>query len=448
MNAALSVLIVEDDPHVLLGCQQALGLEDIPSEGVASAELALERVDADFQGVVVSDIRLPGMDGLQLLERLKAIDASLPVVLITGHGDVALAVSAMRQGAYDFMEKPFSPERLVEVVGRALEQRALALEVSSLRRRLASREALDQRLIGGSAAMRSLRETISNVADTPANVLIVGETGTGKELVARCLHDFSRRASQPFVALNCGALPEPMFESEIFGHEPHAFGGAATSRVGKVEHAHGGTLFLDEVESMPGPLQLKMLRVLQERTLERLGSNQPVDVDIRVLAATKANLAQDNHERYLRSDFYYRLNVVTLAIAPLRERREDIPELFEHFVRLAALRFDREVPLPTPATLSALGAHSWPGNVRELRNVAERYALGLPLFKQGQDQAPRLSFADAVEAFERNLLEEALSASGGNLTQASQVLGMAKTTLFDKVKKYRLTETAREPSTK
>lgn len=448
MNAALSVLIVEDDPHVLLGCQQALGLEDIPSEGVASAELALEQVGADFQGVVVSDIRLPGMDGLELLARLKAIDASLPVILITGHGDVALAVSAMRQGAYDFMEKPFSPERLVEVVGRALEQRALALEVSSLRRRLASREALDQRLIGGSAAMRSLRETINNVADTPANVLIVGETGTGKELVARCLHDFSRRASQPFVALNCGALPEPMFESEIFGHEPHAFSGATTPRIGKVEHAHGGTLFLDEVESMPGPLQLKMLRVLQERTLERLGSNQPVDVDIRVLAATKADLAHGNHEGYLRSDFFYRLNVVTLALAPLRERREDIPELFDHFVRQAALRFDREVPLPTPATLSALATHNWPGNVRELRNVAERYALGLPLFKQGHAQAPRLSFADAVEAFERNLLEEALIASGGNLTQASQVLGMAKTTLFDKVKKYRLTETPREPSTK
>ncbi|WP_225775053.1 sigma-54-dependent transcriptional regulator [Pseudomonas sp. Marseille-Q5115] len=448
MNAALSVLIVEDDPHVLLGCQQALGLEDIPSEGVASAELALERVGADFQGVVVSDIRLPGMDGLQLLARLKAIDANLPVVLITGHGDVPLAVNAMRQGAYDFMEKPFSPERLVEVVRRALEQRALALEVLSLRRRLAGREALDQRLIGGSAAMRSLRETISNVADTPANVLIVGETGTGKELVARCLHDFSRRASQPFVALNCAALPEPMFESEIFGHEAHVFGGANAQRIGKVEHADGGTLFLDEVESMSDPLQVKMLRVLQERTLERLGSNQPVDVDIRVLAATKADLVHGNYEGYLRSDFYYRLNVVTLVIAPLRERREDIPELFDHFVRQAALRFDREVPPATPATLSALAAHSWPGNVRELRNVAERHALGLPLFKHGHAQASRLNFAEAVEAFERGLLEDALNANGGNLTQASQVLGMAKTTLFDKVKKYRLTEAHREPSTK
>ena len=448
MNPAMSVLIVEDDPHVLLGCQQALGLEDIPSEGVASAELALSRIAAGFPGVVISDIRLPGMDGLQLLARLKALDASLPVVLITGHGDVPLAVSAMRQGAYDFMEKPFSPERLVDVARRALEQRALALEVSSLRRQLANRDGLDQRLIGGSPAMKRLRETIANVADTSANVLILGETGTGKELVARCLHDFSRRHGRAFVAINCGALPEPMFESEIFGHEPNVFGGAVAQRVGKVEHASGGTLFLDEVESMPDPLQLKMLRVLQERTLERLGSNEPIEVDIRVVAASKADLAHGSHEGHLRSDFFYRLNVVTLALPPLRERREDIPELFDHFARQAALRFDRDVPAAQATTYSALAAHAWPGNVRELRNVAERYALGLPLFKEGHAQAPRLSFADAVEAFERGLLEEALAANGGNLSQASQALGMAKTTLFDKVKKYRLGEVSRNASLK
>jgi len=435
----LTVLIVEDDPHVLLGCQQALALEDIPSEGVASAEQALERIGAEFAGIVVSDIRLPGMDGLQLLDHLKALDPSLPVVLITGHGDISMAVGAMRQGAYDFMEKPFSPERLVDVVRRALEQRSLAREVSSLRRQLASRSSLEARIIGRSPAMAQLRELIGNVADTSANVLIEGETGTGKELVARCLHDFSRRQPQPFVAINCGGMPEQLFESEIFGHEANAFTGAGKRRIGKIEHAHKGTLFLDEVESMPVALQIKLLRVLQERTLERLGSNQSIDVDCRLIAATKSDLDQLSRRNEFRSDLYYRLNVVTLELPPLRERREDIHELFQHFLQLAALRFDRDAPALDNPTLARLMAHDWPGNVRELRNVAERFALGLPAFKPTSVDSPQtLAFTEAVEAFERNLLSEALSRSGGNLSQASQELGMAKTTLFDKVKKYGL----------
>ena len=438
MNA-LTVLVVEDDPHVLLGCQQALALEDIPSEGVGSAEEALARIGEHFAGIVVSDIRLPGIDGLELLRQLKARDPSLPVVLITGHGDISMAVGAMRSGAYDFMEKPFSPERLVDVVRRALEQRSLAREVSSLRRQLAERSSLEGRIIGRSPAMQNLRELIANVADTSANVLIEGETGTGKELVARCLHDFSRRQAQPFVALNCGGLPEQLFESEIFGHEANAFTGAGKRRIGKIEHADKGTLFLDEVESMPIPLQIKLLRVLQERTLERLGSNQSIEVDCRLIAATKADLDELSRQNQFRSDLYYRLNVVTLELPPLRERREDILELFQHFLQLAALRFDREPPELDAQTLSRLMSHDWPGNVRELRNVAERYALGLPAFKKSAGtNAVGLGFAEAVEAFERNLLTEALQRSGGNLSQASQELGLAKTTLFDKVKKYRL----------
>ncbi|WP_223512106.1 sigma-54-dependent transcriptional regulator [Pseudomonas sp. GL-B-19] len=440
MNNDLSVLIVEDDPHVLLGCQQALTLEDIPCVGVGSAEEALERVGDNFAGIVISDIRLPGIDGLELLTRLKARDRSLPVVLITGHGDISMAVGAMQKGAYDFMEKPFSPERLVDVARRALEQRSLAREVSSLRRQLAERDSLEGRIIGRSPAMQNLRELIANVADTSANVLIEGETGTGKELVARCLHDFSRRHTKQFVALNCGGLPENLFESEIFGHEANAFTGAGKRRIGKIEHADGGTLFLDEVESMPLPLQIKLLRVLQERTLERLGSNQSVAVDCRVIAATKSDLAETSKTGEFRSDLYYRLNVVTLELPPLRERREDILQLFEHFLQQSSLRFDRAVPELDNQTLSNLMSHDWPGNVRELRNVAERFALGLPAFKKtgasGSNQG--LAFAEAVEAFERNLLSDALQRSGGNLTQASLELGMAKTTLFDKVKKYGL----------
>ncbi|WJN59728.1 sigma-54 dependent transcriptional regulator [Pseudomonas sp. SO81] len=440
MTEALTVLIVEDDPHVLLGCQQALQLEDIDSTGVGSAEEALARIDGDFAGIVVSDIRLPGIDGLQLLAELKRRDPSLPVVLITGHGDIGMAVGAMRDGAYDFIEKPFSPERLVEVVRRALEQRGLAREVSALRRQLAGRQALEQRIIGRSPAMQQLRELIANVADTGANVLIEGETGTGKELVARCLHDFSRRQGKEFVALNCGGLPESLFESEIFGHEANAFTGAGKRRIGKIEHADGGSLFLDEIESMPLALQIKLLRVLQEHSLERLGSNQPIAVDCRVIAATKADLAELGQRGEFRSDLYYRLNVVTLELPPLRDRREDILLLFEHFLQLAALRFDRALPELDRRTAATLQAHDWPGNVRELRNVAERFALGLPVFKKS-DAAPDGSgpgFAEAVEAFERNLLGAALERHAGNLSQAAQDLGMAKTTLFDKVKKYGL----------
>ena len=440
MNNDLTVLIVEDDPHVLLGCQQALALEDIRSEGVGSAEQALALVGDNFPGIVISDIRLPGMDGLELLKQLKGRDRTLPVVLITGHGDISMAVGAMRDGAYDFMEKPFSPERLVDVARRALEQRSLAREVWSLRRQLAERDSLEGRIIGRSPAMQQLRELIANVADTSANVLIEGETGTGKELVARCLHDFSRRQPQQFVALNCGGLPENLFESEIFGHEANAFTGAGKRRIGKIEHAHGGTLFLDEVESMPLNLQIKLLRVLQERTLERLGSNQSIDVDCRVIAATKSDLDQLSKTSQFRSDLYYRLNVVTLELPPLRERREDILQLFEYFLQQSSLRFDRTAPELDNQTVSSLMSHDWPGNVRELRNVAERFALGLPAFKKpGSNAAQGLGFSEAVEAFERNLLTDALQRSGGNLTQASQELGMAKTTLFDKVKKYGLT---------
>ena len=440
MNEPLTVLIVEDDPHVLLGCQQALALEDIPSEGVGSAEEALARIGADFAGIVISDIRLPGMDGLTLLGQLKARDRSLPVVLITGHGDISMAVGAMRDGAYDFMEKPFSPERLVDVARRALEQRSLAREVSALRRQLAGRQTLEERLIGRSPAMAQLRALIANVADTSANVLIEGETGTGKELVARCLHDFSRRQARPFVALNCGGLPESLFESEIFGHEAHAFTGAGKRRIGKIEHASGGTLFLDEIESMPLNLQIKLLRVLQEHSLERLGSNQSIAVDCRVIAATKADLDELGRRGQFRSDLYYRLNVVTLELPPLRERREDIPLLFEHFLQQSSLRFDRPAPELDRQTLASLLAHDWPGNVRELRNVAERFALGLPVFKKGGASAESAgpNFAEAVEAFEKRLINDALERHGGNLSQASQALGMTKTTLFDKVKKYRL----------
>ncbi|MBY4895517.1 sigma-54 dependent transcriptional regulator [Cupriavidus sp. AU9028] len=435
----LTVLIVEDDEDVRLGCEQALRLEGMRTESFGTAEAALQRVAPGQPCIVVTDIRLPGQDGMALLRQLRRDDPDLPVILITGHGDVALAVQAMKEGAYDFLEKPFAPELLADVARRALEQRRLALEVVRLREKLAGRERLEARLIGNSPAIERLRRLIADLADTGANVLIHGETGTGKELVARCLHDASTRHPRNFVAINCGGLPEQLFESEVFGHEAGSFTGASRRRIGKFEHAQGGTLFLDEIESMPMPMQIKLLRVLQERTLERLGSNTPVPVDARIVAATKADLKAMSESGQFRADLYYRLNVVSLELPPLRERREDVPLLFEHFVAQAALRFERAARPVSPAELARLVAWHWPGNVRELRNVAERHVLGLGCDpEQGSTEPALLPLASAVEQFERALIADALRRHDGNLTRASEALAIAKTTLFDKVRKYGL----------
>ena len=293
-NAApdMKVLIVEDDANVRLGCEQALELEDIATQAVDSAEKARRLVAAGFPGVVVTDIRLPGMDGMDLLRHLLTIDADLPVVLMTGHGDVSLAVQAMKMGAHDFIEKPFPSDYLVEVVRRALDKRRLTLEVRELRAKLQNRRSIEARLIGNSPQMERVRHLIADLGNSAADVLIHGETGTGKELAARCLHDASPRRKGNFVAINCGGLPESLLDSEIFGHEAGSFTGAGKRRIGKVEHASGGTLFLDEIESMPMAVQIKFLRVLQERTLERLGSNTMVPVDCRVIAATKEDLRE------------------------------------------------------------------------------------------------------------------------------------------------------------
>jgi two-component system C4-dicarboxylate transport response regulator DctD len=441
MNQELGVLLVEDDADVRLGCEQALQLEDIRVHGVASAEQALERIAADFAGIVVSDIRLPGIDGIALLARLRAIDPDLPVVLITGHGDVSLAVQAMKSGAHDFIEKPFAPDYLVEVVRRALDKRALTLEVRSLRAQLENRGWLEQRLIGRSQAMARVRQLVADLGNSAADILIEGETGTGKELVARCLHDAGPRRAGNFVAINCGGLPETLFDSEIFGHEAGAYTGAAKRRIGKIEHAGGGTLFLDEIESMPLAMQTKLLRVLQERTLERLGSNTSIAIDCRVVAATKSDLKALSDAGAFRADLYYRLNVATLPLPPLRERREDIALLFEHFLLLAAIRHERPAPASDPARIARLLAYDWPGNVRELRNVAERCVLGIENgfapFGGQQPPEPR-KLAESVAAFERDLIADALARNGNSLARAAEALGVAKTTLHDKLKKYRL----------
>lgn len=443
MSDDLRVLIVEDDPSVLLGCEQALQLEGIRAEGVDSAEKAKTLVSPNFRGVVVSDIRLPGADGMELLGKLQAMDADLPVVLITGHGDVSLAVMAMKSGAYDFIEKPFHPDYLVEVVRRALDKRKLVLELRDLREKLKNRHSIDARILGQSSVIDRVRQLIIDLGNSAADVLIQGETGVGKELAARCLHEASARRKGNFVAINCGGLPETLFESEIFGHEAGAFTGAAKRRIGKVEYASGGTLFLDEIESMPMAMQIKMLRVLQERTVERIGSNTQVPVDCRVVAATKTDLRELVGRGQFRADLYYRLNVATLLLPPLRDRREDIPLLFEHFAMLAATRHERPIPAAESGRMRRLLSYDWPGNVRELRNVADRCVLGIeggfPPFGEPPVAGPA-PLTETVEAFERSLIADALRRNGGNISRASKELQLAKTTLFDKVRKYDLAD--------
>lgn len=440
-----TVIFIDDEKHIRQANRQTLELADLEVICQESAEDALPLISGELQGIVVCDIRLPKMDGLQFLVEAQKIDKDLPVILITGHGDVSTAVQAMRDGAYDFIEKPYSAERLVKTAQRALEKRALTLENRNLRRELEAQLTPGPRIIGNTPAMEKLRATISQVADSGADVLVLGETGTGKELVARSLHEHSSRRRKNFVAVNCGALPETMIESELFGHEAGAFTDAKSQRIGKIEHANGGTLLLDEIESMPLRVQIHLLRVLQERCLERLGSNELIPLDFRVVAATKVDLKNHAEMGEFREDLYYRLNVVTLEIPPLRDRREDIPLLFHHFLLVACHRYQQEVPQPSAAQLNSLMAYAWPGNVRELRNVAERYVLlggqsgwSIDSLLPGSENEQQRTLSQHVDCFERSLIEQALVVSNGSIKDVMDALGVPRKTLSDKMRKYGL----------
>jgi len=433
--ADFPVFLVEDDAAVRKGCEQALSIADIPVRAFADAEKLLAALATATPALVVSDVRLPGRDGLTLLRELRQFDRELPVLLMTGHGDVAMAVEAMREGAYDFIEKPFPSERLVAAVRSALEKRALLRENRQLKERLGS----GSQIIGQSPAMQQVRQLVGTLAPTGVDILINGETGCGKEVVARAIHDASGRRG-PFVAINCGALPETVFESELFGHEAGAFTGAGKRRIGRIEHANGGTLFLDEIESMPLNLQVKLLRVLQERSVERLGSNTAIPVDCRLVAASKTDLKTASTAGQFRADLYYRLNVVSIDLPPLRQRREDIALLMAQFLQDAATRYQRPSAAMTPADLARWTAHDWPGNVRELKNVADRWALGLPdgLAQPASAALPGGSLAEQVEAAEKAAIEKALQAADGNVARAAEALQLPKKTLYDKLTRHAL----------
>ena len=449
-NPKPHIIIVDDDAAMRMALSQWLELSDFAVTVYEDANAALRDIKPDFPGVILTDVKMPKLDGITFTKSVLSADSDIPVILMTGHGDVPMAVEAMKSGAYDFVEKPFEPNDIVESLERAIEKRRLVLENRTLRQQIAQRGSLESRLIGNSLPMRALKDEIANIAPTEVPILISGETGTGKELVARAIHDLSDRRAEKFVAVNCAAIPETTAESELFGHEKGAFTGAVGQRIGWIEHAIGGTLFLDEISSMPLALQAKLLRVIEQREVVRVGSNAPVKVDFRLICATNEDLVDAVNARKFREDLLFRINTFELAIAPLRDRQDDVALLFDIFAERAAERFERPYERLTPALIGQLKSHEWSGNVRELKNMAERYVLLVGsaeerfkrLFKGGFEQVRKptgeFALADQVRDFEERIIRDALDRHDGNVKSVMEELDIPRRTLNEKMKKLNI----------
>ncbi|HEU4452252.1 MAG TPA: sigma-54 dependent transcriptional regulator [Longimicrobium sp.] len=449
----MKILVVDDEPAIRFSLAELLEADGHEVREAAHAPAALAALEEDAADLVVSDLTMPAMDGMQLLEEVRARHPGTLFVLMTAHGDERTAVRALREGAYDYVPKPFDNEEIRAAVRRAREVLSLRAENARLREELAG---AFRGLIGNSPALRDVQRVIRRAGPTDATVLVTGESGTGKEVVARALHAESRRRAGPFVALNCSALPADLVESELFGHLKGAFTGADRDREGMFEAAHRGTLFLDEIGDLALPAQAKLLRALEERQVTRLGSTRPVDVDVRVVAATNRPLERMAAEGSFRDDLLYRLRVIALHLPPLRERREDVLPIAHHFLAEMAARHGREIRGFGEGARRALLAYDWPGNVRELRNAVERAVVmtegemveagDLPP-QLGESAAPLrpveaalagLSFTEAreraVEAFERGFLEAALERHGGNVSATARALGLHRQSLQKKLR--------------
>lgn len=430
------VLYVDDEHHLRQAANQTFELAGIRCDVLDNAEAALKQIRNGFSGVLVTDIRMPDLDGVSLMRQALEVNPDLAIILVTGYGDVSLAVECIKNGAYDFLEKPCDPAQLVACVKRALERRQLIIENTALRAQVRPSELVKTHLSGRSEVMKNVRLALTAVAETDADILITGATGTGKERAARALHSTSSRALKPFVHINCAALPETLIESELFGHEAGAFPGATRARFGKLEHARGGILCLDEIDSLPLKLQAKLLDVLHNRVITRLGSNDPIPLDIRVVALSKTDLVAAAAEGRFRSDLLYRLNMVSIELPRIQDRREDIPLLFAILTKEAEERVGRTAPEATLSLLRQLSAQDWPGNIRELRNFAERRVLGLS-FATGVSQT-EMSLSEQMKAHEKSLISAAVVASGGRLKEAYVALGLSRKTLYDKMQKHGL----------
>ena len=458
-----TVLVVDDEAGVRSALSGVLRDEGYAVDAVESGEACLDRVMRAPYDVIVLDIWLPGIDGLATLDRLRERHVDAPVVMISGHGNIESAVRAIKMGAFDFVEKPLSLEKTVLVIGNAVRQRRLEAENRALRAHV------DRRLtmVGESYAMAQLREQVAMAAPTNGRVLIFGENGTGKELVARSIHSLSRRRTGPFVEVNCAAIPEELIESELFGHLKGAFTGAVSDRRGKFEVADGGTLFLDEIGDMSLKTQAKVLRALQEQVVEPVGGTNQVKVDVRILAATNKDLPVEIRAGRFREDLYFRLNVIPIFVPPLRDRDADIPLLAEHFMSELAREYGRRPKKLDPGAAVGLRNYRWPGNVRELRNVIERLMIMVPgdtiaaadlAFLDGAVTAvmdaegvPVVSLHDARERFERDYILRALAVQQGNISRTAELLGVERSNLYRKMRAFgivpsRRTEGEEEPA--
>ena len=463
--SALHVLVVDDEKHTRESCRQILEDRGFHVLTASRCSEALELIRSRKPGIVLSDMRLPDGDGMMLLRATREVDPEAVFIVITGYASVDASTEAFREGAYDYLAKPFSALQLQILGGRAARQVHLARENRQLRERFRS-EYTVERMVGSSSAMQEVFSLIQRIAPTDASVFISGESGTGKELVARAVHARSRRASRRFIAVNCAALPPSLLESELFGHERGAFTGATARKEGLLEHASGGTFFLDELCEMPLELQAKLLRVIQDRRIRRVGGHQEIPVDLRLLAATNRDPARAVEDGSLRKDLYFRLNVVPLRLPPLRERVTDIPVLLNHFLANFSGQYHGEGSASlrlSPEAAAALRTYAWPGNVRELQNLAERLVslsepggvIGVtdlppemlltvpsPVSEAPVPRPGSMGFHDAktvaVEAFERNYLKELLSRHGGNVSSAAREAGVDRRTIHRMLKRHGL----------
>jgi two-component system nitrogen regulation response regulator NtrX len=443
-----TILIVDDEPGVRAALGGVLRDEGYTVEAVASGEECLERVTRGGVDLILLDVWLPGLDGLATFQRLRERRVDAEIVLISGHGNIESAVRAIKMGAFDFVEKPLSLDKTVLVIANALRQRRLEAENRALRARVDRQ----QTMVGESRVVQQLRDQIARAAPTNGRVLIYGENGTGKELVARTLHMQSHRRLGPFVEVNCAAIPEELIESELFGHVKGAFTGAVSDRRGKFEVADGGTLFLDEIADMSVKTQAKVLRVLQEQTLELVGGSTRVRVDVRVVAATNKDLQTEIRSGRFRDDLYFRLNVVPIFVPPLRERSDDIPLLADHFMAEFASEYGRRLKTFDTAATDVLQSYAWPGNVRELRNVIERLMIMVPgdtitasdlSFLDAPHERPlrtapaeRMTLHDARDQFERDLILRTLAEHQGNMSRTADALGVERSNLYRKMKAF------------
>lgn len=439
------IVIIDDDQEVASALSEMLELEGFTVAVFYSAEQALQTLNVNSPAIILSDVRMPKMGGLSLLGQIQKLDSSLPVILMSGHGDIPMAINAMEKGAHYFLEKPLDPEKLVSLLNQASQQRRLVLESRTLQKDLKQLSGIEKFIIGKSEAIMSIRQSVLALSQVNVDTIIYGDTGSGKDVVAQALHLYSPRRDKRFVAINCGGMSESLIESELFGHEVGSFTGANKLHIGKIEAANGGTLFLDEIESMPLSVQIKLLRVLQDRCIERLGSSQPINVKMTVIAASKDNLVTLSNEGLFRKDLFYRLNVASISIPSLRQRRGDILPLFLHYAEQACARYNKKMPELSPQYTDSMLSHNWPGNVRELKNAADRFILGIT--EISGNTTPELDenmngYDERMDQFERQLLEEGLRTGNGQIKETAELLNMTSKTLYRKMKKHFLDKNA------